>query len=84
MAHEDEEVICLYIDAWIGKRKLSKTLVDSGAVVELISRKVVYDLDLPVQRMDEKWTLQLADDGHATVQEYVLGYGQRRRSTSFS
>lgn len=21
--------------------------------------------------MDEKWTLQLADDGHATIQEYV-------------
>ncbi len=71
MAHEDEEVICLYIDAWIGKRKLNKTLVDSGAVVELISRKVVHDLDLPVHQMDEKWTLQLADDGHATVQEYV-------------
>ena len=35
MAHEDEEVICLYIDAWIGEQKLSKTLVDSGAVVEL-------------------------------------------------
>lgn len=43
IAHEDEEVICLYIDAWIGKHKISKTLVDSGAVVELISRKVVHD-----------------------------------------
>ena len=46
-------------------------MVDSGAVVELISRKVVHDLDLPVYRMDEKWTLQLADDGNATVQEYI-------------
>ncbi len=71
MAHEDEEVICLYIDAWIGKQKLNMTLVDSGAVVKLISQKVVHDLDLPVHQMDEKWTLQLADDGHATVQEYV-------------
>lgn len=71
IAHEDEEVICLYIDAWIRKQKVSKTLVDSGTVVELISRKVVHDLDLQVYRMDEKWTLQLADDGHATVQEYV-------------
>ena len=40
-------------------------------MVELISRKVVQDLELTVYRMDEKWTLQLADNGHATVQEYV-------------
>ncbi len=71
VAHEDEEVICLYIDAWIGEEKISKTLVDSGAVVELISQKVVQDLDLPVNQMDEKWTFQLADDGHATVQKYI-------------
>ena len=62
IAHEDE-VICLYIDAWIGEQKISKTLVDSVAMVELISRKIVQDLDLAVYRMDEKWTLQLADDG---------------------
>ena len=40
-------------------------------MVKLISRKVVQDLDLPVYLMDEKWTLQLADNGHATVQEYI-------------
>lgn len=43
IAHEDEKVICLYIDAWIGKQKVSKTLVDSGVMVELISRKVIHD-----------------------------------------
>ncbi len=71
VAHEDEEVICFYVDSWIEDQKISKTLVDSGAVVELISQKVVQDLNLQVYRMDKKWTLQLADDGHATVQEYV-------------
>lgn len=45
MAHEDEEVICFYIDAWIRKQKLKKTLVDSGIVIVLISRKMVPDLD---------------------------------------
>ena len=64
-------MICLYIDSWIEEQKISKTLVDSAEVVELISRKVVQDLNLLVYRMDEKWTLQLADDSHATVQEYV-------------
>ena len=54
VAHEDEEVICLYINAWIEKYKISKTLVDSGAVIKLISRKVVQDLDLMVYHMDEK------------------------------
>ena len=71
VVHEDKEVICLYIDSWIEEQKISKTLVDSGAVVELIRRKVVQDLNLQVYRMDEKRTLQLADDGYATVQVYV-------------
>ena len=71
VTHEDKEVVCLYIDAWIEENKISKTFVDSGAVVELISQKVVQDLKLTVYCMDEKWILQLADDGHATVQEYV-------------
>ena len=57
MAHKDEEVICLYIDTWIGKQKLKKTLVNSDAVVKLISQKVIHDLDLLIQWMDEKWTL---------------------------
>ena len=54
VAHKDEEVICLYIDAWIEEHKISKTLVNSGAVVELISRKVVQDLELTVYCIDEK------------------------------
>ena len=33
MADKDEKVICLYIDDWIAKQKLKKTLVDSGAIV---------------------------------------------------
>lgn len=37
MAHKDKQVIYLYIDTQIGKQKLSKTLVDFGAVAELIS-----------------------------------------------
>ena len=71
VAYKDEEVICLDIDAWIKEHKINKTLVDSDAIVELISRKVVQDLDLPVYQIDEKWTLQLVDNRHAIVQEYV-------------
>ncbi len=40
-------------------------------MVELISRKVVQDLNLLVYRMDKKWTLQLADGEYATVPKYV-------------
>lgn len=53
IVHEDKKVICLYIDAWIGEEKINKTLVDSGAVLELISQKVMQDLDLPVNQMGE-------------------------------
>ncbi len=40
-------------------------------MVKVISRKVVQELNLLVYRIDKKWILQLADDGHATVQEYL-------------
>lgn len=41
VAYKDEKVICLYIDTWIRPEKITKTLVNSGAVVELISQKIV-------------------------------------------
>lgn len=59
------------MDAWIEEKKISKTFVDSSAVVELISWKVVQDLNLSVYQMDKKWILQLADNRHTTVQKYV-------------
>lgn len=46
MVHKNEEIICLYIDAWIGKQKLNKTLVDFSIVVKLICRRMVDDLNL--------------------------------------
>lgn len=51
--------------------KVPKTLADNGAVVELINPKLVERLELEVYEMDEPWTLQLADDGLASVQQYV-------------
>ena len=54
MAHKDEKIIYLYIDVWIGKQKLRKTLVDLGIVIELINQKVVYDPDLCIHRIDKK------------------------------
>lgn len=46
VAHENKEVICLYIDARIEELKVKKALVGFGAMVELISRKVVQDLNI--------------------------------------
>lgn len=73
LAYEDldSDVVCLYIEVWIGDYAISKTLVDSGSVVELINRNVVDQLKLKVYDMPETWTLQLADDGYTTVSQYV-------------
>lgn len=72
-AHEEgeEEVKCLYIEAWAGDYKIPKTLADNGAVVELINPALVEKLGLEVYSMEETWTLQLANDGLATVKQYV-------------
>ena len=61
-AHEEEEVVCLYILSWVKGHLVKKTLADTGAVVELINPKLVKLLDLQIFEMDEEWTLQLADD----------------------
>jgi hypothetical protein len=50
---------------------MSKTLVNTEAVVELINPKLVTKLELKIHTMEEEWVLQLADDGLATVKEYV-------------
>ena len=68
VAHEDKEIICFYIDSWIEEQKISRTLVNSGAVVEMIIRKVFQDFNLQVYRIDKKWILQFANDAHAKVQ----------------
>lgn len=70
-AHEDEDVMCLYIQSWVNDSRVGKTLADTGAVVELINPRLVDTLHLPVFEMDEEWTLQLADDGIARVRKYV-------------
>lgn len=71
IAHKDEEIIYLYIDAWRGKQKHKKIFVNSDAVVELFGQKMVYNLDILIHRMDEKWILQVPDNGYAITQEYV-------------
>lgn len=43
ITYEDEEVISLYINVRIGKHKLNKTLVNFGAVVELLSQNLLQD-----------------------------------------
>lgn len=68
---EDGEVKCLYLEVWVGNTKVAKTLVDNGAVVELINPALVKQLGLEVFEMEETWTLQMADDGLATVHQYA-------------
>jgi len=70
-AYDEEEMVCLYIGSWINDTMVSKTLVDTGAVVELINPKLVAKLELEIHTMEEELVLQLADDGLATVKKYV-------------
>lgn len=41
VAYKNKEVICLYIDTWIEKEKISKSFVYSNVVVKLINQKGV-------------------------------------------
>ncbi|KAI9789411.1 MAG: hypothetical protein M1816_006071 [Peltula sp. TS41687] len=69
---EEDSITCLYIEAWVGGVKVNRTLVDTGAVVELISPTLVQRIPgLTVHEMTENWSLRLADDKKVPITHYV-------------
>ena len=69
-AHDDSEVHCLYIDAWIGDQLIGDVLVDGGAMLDLISQKVVMKLKLEKHRV-KGLGMRLADDSLVRLDHYV-------------
>ena len=69
-AHEDGEVHCLYIDAWIGDQLINDVLVDGGAMLDLISQKVVRKLRLE-KHLVKGLGMRLADDSLVRLDHYV-------------
>ena len=69
-AHDDGEVNCLYIDAWIGDHLVSDVLVDGGAMLDLISQKVVKKLKLE-KHLVKGLGMRLADDSLVRLDHYV-------------
>lgn len=70
---EDAKVTCLYIEAHVNGVKTTRALVDSGAVVELISPQLIVKLPgIKVHDMTQRWSLRLANDLKTPITEYVL------------
>ena len=69
-AHDDSEVHCLYIDAWIGDQLVSDVLVDGGAMLDLISQKVVRKLKLEMHLV-KGLGMRSADDRLVCLDHYV-------------
>jgi len=66
----EENVECLYIEAWIGNMKIPEVLVDAGAMLDLISSKLVDTLQLerfPVSGLG----MRLAHDRLVVLKSYV-------------
>ncbi|KAI9801340.1 MAG: hypothetical protein M1825_003318 [Sarcosagium campestre] len=63
-AYDDSgEIDCLFITSWIGDVKVPRTLVDSGAVVDLISPALVNKLgDMTIRKSPQTYPLKLAND----------------------
>ena len=66
----DDNVECLYIEAWIGKVRVQEVLVDAGAMLDLILSQVVEKLGLerfPVTGLG----MRLADNWLVVLCHYV-------------
>lgn len=69
-AHGDDEVNCLYIDAWIGKKLFGDVLVDGGAMLDLISQETAESLALE-KHVVKKSGMRLADNRLLRLDYYV-------------
>jgi len=69
-AHGDDEVNCLYIDAYVGNRLIRDVLVDGGAMLDLISQGVVQRLKLEKHEV-KGLGMRLADDSLVRLEHYV-------------
>ena len=69
-AHDDSEVHCLYIDAWIGDPLVNDVLVDGSAMLDLISQKVFKKLKLE-KHLVKGLGMRLADDSLVRLDHYV-------------
>lgn len=69
-AHGDDDVACLYIDAWIGKKLVEDVLVDGGAMLDLISEDVANKLKLE-KHVVRGLGMRLADDSLVCLNHYV-------------
>ena len=69
-AHDDDDVACLYIDAWIGKKLVEDVLVDGGAMLDLISEDVANMLKLE-KHVVRGLGMRLADDSLVPLDHYV-------------
>jgi len=66
----DDNIECLYIEAWVGNYLVPEVLVDAGAMLDLISSQIVAKLKLkkfPVARLG----MRLADDRLAILRNCV-------------
>ena len=69
-AHGDDEVACLYIDAYIGNQLVGDILVDGGAMLDLISQSVADQLSLE-KHVVKGLGMRLADDSLVRLDYYV-------------
>ena len=66
----DDNIECLYSEAWIGNFKVPEVLVDAGAILDLVSTQLVEKLRLerfPVSGLG----MRLADDRLVVLKNYV-------------
>ena len=69
-AHGDDEVNCLYIDAWVGKQLVGDVLVDGGAILDLISQEAAERLNME-KHIVKGLGMRLADDSLVRLDYYV-------------
>lgn len=65
-------ISCMYIRAFVKGVQVDRTMVDSGAVIELISPGLVKRIGLHTLQMDKKWSLKLANDIIVPITQYTL------------
>ncbi|KAI9771528.1 MAG: hypothetical protein M1840_002148 [Geoglossum simile] len=72
LSKNDKVPSCFFIISWVGGTPLPRTLIDSGACIDLISPATVQRLPLQARAIGESpWSLRVASDKLVPITKYV-------------
>ena len=68
---DDGEASPMFCTAWLGSIKASRTLIDTGSIVDIVSERMLNQLPKQMVHSDRHLNINLADNNKCTLHNYT-------------